>query len=111
MADTAAGSRIGLALLAAAEVPNFMAGLLPSLMTITKFNADPEACASLRRGELIGAALSVTVGVAASLLAHDPLPFVATVLVLATLVVAYEHAIRTPSVDAVSIADPSNLPS
>ncbi len=83
-------------LLAAAEVPNFLAGLLPSTMTIRTFAADPEQVRSLRRSELIGAALAAAVGVGASLVARSLWPALATALVLAVLLREYEAAIRNP---------------
>lgn len=101
--------RVGLAVLAAAEVPNFLAGLLPSLMTIQRFGAQEEDRAALRRGMIIGSAMSLAVGLGASMVAHDPLPFVATFLVLTGMVAAYENAIRHPHPSAKPIDDqPAN---
>ncbi len=87
---------IGLMLLAAAEVPNFLAGLLPSLFTIRTFRRDPDTLDALRRGELIGSALALTVGAGASLVARSPWPLVACGAVLAVLLYEYERAIRAP---------------
>lgn len=95
--------QIGLILLAAAEVPNFLAGLLPSLFTIATFSDDPEKVANLRRGELVGSALSLAVGGAAALVADDPAPLVASALVLGVLLFEYERAIRNP------IAEPLDM--
>lgn len=92
--ETLYGAQVGLSLLAAAEVPNFLAGMLPSLMTIGRFAAEPEDRAKLRRGEVVGSLLSLTVGGAASLVANNPWPFVATVAVLIVLLYEYEKAIR-----------------
>lgn len=85
----------GLAIMAAAEVPNFLAGLLPSTMTIGRFAADPQDRARLRRSEVVGSALAVGVGVGASLVGGHPLPFVLTLGVLVILLFEYERAIRS----------------
>lgn len=84
----------GLTLLAMSEVPNFLAGLLPSTMTIGRFAADPVDRARLRRSEVVGSALSLSVGVGASLLAVNPMPFIACAVVLVVLLYEYERAIR-----------------
>jgi hypothetical protein len=105
MAKAAGADRVGLAMLAAAEVPNFLAGLLPSLMTIQRFGAEDLDRAALRRGLVAGSALSLGVGVAASLIAHDPLPAAMTGVVLLAMVAMYEHAIRNPHPSAKSIDD------
>lgn len=94
---------IGLALLAAAEVPNFLAGMLPSLMTIQRFGADDLDRKALRRGEISGSLLAVAVGGGASIAAHDALPLWATIIVLVVMLMMYEHAIQNPHPDAVPI--------
>ena len=95
--------QLGLVLLSASEVPNFMAGLLPSLFTIGTFSDDPEKVALLRRGELVGSALSLAVGVGASLVAKSWAPAIACGATLAVLLYEYERAIRNP------IAEPLNM--
>lgn len=85
----------GLAIMAASEVPNFLAGLLPSTMTIGRFAADPIDRARLRRSELVGSALAVGVGVGSSLVANDPTPFVFVMVVLGIMLFEYERAIRS----------------
>jgi hypothetical protein len=101
----------GLAIMAAAEVPNFLAGLLPSTMTIGRFAADPIDRARLRRSEVVGSGLAVAVGVGASLVGGHPLPFFAAMGVLAVLLYEYERAIRgaQSSGRAKPINDPSNI--
>lgn len=84
----------GLAITAAAEVPNFLAGLLPSTMTIGRFAAEPADRARLRRGEIVGSALALAVGAGTSLIAESPWPMVMTVAVLLILLYEYERAIR-----------------
>lgn len=100
----------GLAIMAAAEVPNFLAGLLPSTMTIGRFAADPIDRARLRRSEFVGSGLAVAVGVGASLIGRHPLPLLLTLVVLAVLLHEYERAIRgaAESGRAVPINDQSN---
>ncbi len=88
--------QLGLVILAASEVPNFLAGMMPSLMTIRTFADDPEQIRALRRGELVGSALSLSVGLGASLVADTPAPFLASVAVLAVLLYEYEKAMREP---------------
>jgi hypothetical protein len=110
MADADALAMAGLAIMAAAEVPNFLAGLLPSTMTIGRFAADPEDRARLRRSEVVGSGLALAVGVGASLIGRSPLPFILTLAVLAVLLYEYERAIRSAqqSGRAVPINDPGN---
>jgi hypothetical protein len=96
--------QLGLVILAASEVPNFLAGMLPSLFTIQTFNDDPQKVKSLRRGELIGGALALTVGFGASLVSKSWAPFWACLAILVVMLAAYEHAIRTPLDDARSMA-------
>lgn len=101
----------GLMLLAAGEVPNFLAGMLPSLMTIRRFGADEEDRATLRRGEVAGSALSIMVGVGASLAARSWLPLLSVGAILGIMLYMYEEAIRNPHSGAKPINDPGNLPS
>lgn len=109
MADRPSTATIGLALLAAGEVPNFLAGMLPSLMTIQRFGADEHDRKALRRGELAGSVLALGVGLGAALASNDAMPAVATIAVLVVMLGLYEHAIRNPRPGARSIDDqPSN---
>lgn len=110
MADAETLAMAGLAIMAAAEVPNFLAGLLPSTMTIGRFAADPVDRARLRRSEAVGSALAVAVGVGASLIGQSPIPLLLTLAVLAVLLYEYERAIRgaKESGRATPINDPSN---
>jgi hypothetical protein len=96
----ATATAAGFFLLSAAEVPNFLAGMMPSLMTIRRFNADQKDTATLRVGEALGTTLAVAVGVGASLIAHSWWPLVGTIAALAFLVASYEWAIRSPHPDA-----------
>jgi hypothetical protein len=94
MAEASQLAMAGLAIMAASEVPNFLAGLLPSTMTIGRFAADPVDRRRLRRSEVVGSALAVGVGVGTSLVADSPLPFVMVLAVLAVLILEYERAIK-----------------
>lgn len=94
---------VGLTLLAVSEVPNFLAGMLPSLMTIRRFGADELDREALRQGEWAGATLALTVGVGAAMVARSWLPAVGTVVVLAVMLGMYEHAIRNPHDEATPI--------
>lgn len=94
---------LGLTILAMSEVPNFMAGLLPSLMTIKRFSADDLDRATLRRGEIVGGSLALATGLGASLIAKSPLPMIGCVAVFIILLHQYESAIRNPHPDATSI--------
>lgn len=89
-------AQLGLAILAAAEVPNFLAGMMPSLMTIRTFADDPEQIAALRRGEVVGSVLSLAVGLGASLVSESPVPMLASGAVLGVLLYEYEKAMREP---------------
>lgn len=94
MASSEQLAMAGLAIMAASEVPNFLAGLLPSTMTIGRFAADPVDRRRLRRSEVVGSALAIGVGVGCSLVADSPLPFIMVMGVLAVLLFEYERAIR-----------------
>lgn len=89
---------LGLTLLAADSVPNFLAGMMPSLFTIRTFagQRDPDKMAALRRGELVGSAMALTAGLGASLVADSPAPFLACAGYLAWILYEYERAIATP---------------
>lgn len=84
----------GLAIMAASEVPNFLAGLLPSTMTIGRFAAEPEDRLRLRRSEVVGSALALGVGIGCSLVADSPTPFMFVLGVLIIMLYEYERAIR-----------------
>jgi hypothetical protein len=100
--------QLGVTILAVSEVPNFLAGMLPSLFTIQTFNDDPAKVASLRRGEAIGGALALTVGAGASLVGKSWWPFIGCAGILVCMLAAYEHAIRTPLPSAVSMTVRAN---
>jgi hypothetical protein len=94
MPDATQLALAGLGIMAAAEVPNFLAGLLPSTMTIGRFGAEDADRARLRRSEVVGSALAIGVGIGTSLVAESPIPFVMVMAVLVILLFEYERAIR-----------------
>jgi hypothetical protein len=94
MPDATQLALAGLGIMAASEVPNFLAGLLPSTMTIGRFAADPADRARLRRSEVVGSALAIGVGVGTSLVAESPIPFIMVMVVLVILLYEYERAIK-----------------
>ena len=87
---------LGLVILAVSEVPNFLAGVLPSLFTIRTFSDDPEKVTALRHGELVGGAMSLAVGAGASLVSRSSVPFLACAATLGIFLWQYEQAIRNP---------------
>lgn len=84
----------GLAMMAAGEVPNYLAGALPSFMTIGRFAAEDEDRKMLRFGEIYGSSAAFLVGVGASLVVQSWWPIIGTVAVLIYLLYGYEMAIR-----------------
>jgi hypothetical protein len=88
--------QLGLVILSVSEVPNFLAGVLPSLFTIRTFSDDPEKVKALRHGELVGGAMSLAVGAGASLVSQSAVPFVACAATLGIFLWQYENAIRNP---------------
>lgn len=95
---------LGLLILAVSEVPNFLAGVLPSLFTIRTFSDDPEKVQALRHGELVGGAMSLAVGAGASLVSRSWAPFLACAGTLAIFLWQYESAIRNPISNPIDMA-------
>ena len=93
----------GACLLAASEVPNFLAGALPSFMTIKKFAADPESVRALRFAELFALPPVVAVGLGAALVFGSWWPAVVTGVTAGYYYAGYEKHIRNPSGQAVPI--------
>ena len=98
----------GASLLAMSEVPNFLAGALPSFMTIKKFAADPESVAALRYAEVFAAVPIAAAGVGATLVFKSWWP----VLVVGATAIyyywGYEKHIRNPAADATPINQQGN---
>lgn len=99
----------GACLLAASEVPNFLAGALPSFMTIGRFAADPEDVARLRNGELWAAVPIAAVGIGATLVFKSWWIAVITAATAGYYYVGYEKHIRNPSTTSEPINAPSNM--
>jgi hypothetical protein len=99
----------GACLLAASEVPNFLAGALPSFMTIKKFAADAESVRALRFAELFALPPVVAVGLGAALVFKSWWPAVVTGATAAYYYAGYEKHIRHPSGQAVPINE-QNMP-
>jgi hypothetical protein len=95
----------GACLLVASEVPNFLAGALPSFMTIKKFAADEESVRTLRYAELFALPPVVAVGFGAALVFGSWWPLVVTGATAAYYYAGYEKHIRNPSGQAVAIND------
>ena len=85
---------LGIAVLAASVGPAFLLNILPAPMAIGEFIKTDQGRAQFRHSEMVGSALALSVGIGASAMAHDPLPFVGTVIVLGFLLWDYESAYR-----------------
>lgn len=90
---------VALTVLVVSEVPNFWSGFLPSLFTIATFSAgDQEKMAHtktwIRRGEAQAAGLTIALGIAASVLAEEPWPFIGVLIMGAYLAYQYEMALK-----------------
>lgn len=106
--NPAAAGAAGLFLLAVAEVPNYLAGVLPSWMTIRRFAADERDTTTLRVAELYGASFALLVGAGAALIAQSWWPLIGTIVAAALLLCGYEWAIRHPHADAKPINEQGN---
>lgn len=84
----------GLVLLGLAEVPQVMSAFLPSPTTAFQGGADPERVKWLRRGEIIGSSVSLSIATAISLLVRNWWVLVGAALVLGIFLLEYERAIR-----------------
>lgn len=98
----------GACLLAASEVPNFLAGALPSFMTIGRFAAEPEDVKRLRDGEWWASVPIIAVGAGASLVFKSYWPAAITAVVALYYYVGYERHIRNPSSSAQPINNGEN---
>lgn len=99
MADTDIAVKTGLAIQVASNVPNNLAGLAPSLITIRRVAGSPhpeEDLRSLRQAEFIGTAVSLADAIGASLLVKTFMPLIWTSAMLVIYITAYEHAARHP---------------
>jgi hypothetical protein len=106
---------VGIALLVAFEVPNLFSGLLPSLFTIATFSAgDADKVRHtkrwIRRGEVQAGAVSVGLGVGASIVTKSPWPFLLVLGMIGWLVWQYECALMKGCSDGpgLDIDDPQD---
>jgi hypothetical protein len=100
----------GLAMLAVAEVPQVMSAFLPSPATARMgFNQGEdymERVAYLRRGEIVGSAVSLTLALAITFIMRPAIgeaawgPFIGAAIVLVIFLYEYERAIRAAIQDA-----------
>lgn len=98
---TASGTAVaGLILMGLAEVPQVMSAFLPSPTTAYMGGSDPVRVRWLRRGEIIGSAVSLSIAAAVSLVAADELGasagliFLGAIGILALFLWEYERAIK-----------------
>jgi len=90
----------GLVLLGLAEVPQVMSAFLPSPTTAYQGGSDPVRVAWLRRGEIMGSGVALSIAAAVSLVAADEmgaaagLVFLGAIAILGLFLLEYERAIR-----------------
>jgi hypothetical protein len=100
VAGSASVASAGLILLGLAEVPQVMSAFLPSPTTAYMGGADPVRVMWLRRGEIIGSAVSLSIAAAVSLVASGDmggaagLIFLGAVVILGLFLWEYERAIK-----------------
>lgn len=99
MAKNRSTEQVALTVLVVSEVPNFWSGFLPSLFTIATFSGGDERKQQhtkswIRRGEIQALGLSIALGIAASILAEEPWPFIGVLLISGYLIWQYEAALR-----------------
>lgn len=91
---------LGLAMLGTAEVPQVMSAFLPSPSTARAKGGDPDQIRWLRRGEVIGSAVSIGIAGSITLVAYRSVGSQAlmiiggAVIVLGLFLWEYEHAIQ-----------------
>ena len=93
---------IGISILAAGDAANFYSGMLPSLFTISSdfFQGQGSRAGNIKRirqGEAAATALSLAMGLGASLVVQNWLPLFVTAGTCGALLVAYEFALRNPA--------------
>jgi len=99
----------GACLLAASEVPNFLAGALPSFMTIIKFAADDESVKTLRYAEVYAGVPILLAGVGTSYVFGSWWPLAVVLVTAAYYYAGYEKHIRNPSPSATPINQPPGV--
>ncbi len=93
---------LGLAVLSAGDAAAFLSGVNPSLFTIRTFRTDwasgSQTANDIHIGMMIGNALALSVGFAATLVTSSWWPFMFAVACAGALDIAYEWALRSPRV-------------
>ena len=102
-------SSLAIAVLVAAEVPNFYAGLLPSEMTIKRFAAKEEDKKTLLSSMMTASIEAAFFVAAASYAAQSFVPVVLGGAMMGLSIWRYSSSIANPHKDAVPIDDPSNI--
>jgi hypothetical protein len=92
-------SDAGLVLLGLAEVPQVMSAFLPSPTTAYMGGADPARVEWLRRGEIVGGAVSLAIAGAVSMLVGSPWVFLGSAAILGVFLWEYERAIKQGEID------------
>lgn len=106
MSDSLSASTAGLVLLGVAEVPQVMSAFLPSPTTAYMGGADPKRVAWLRRGEIIGGTVSLTLALGVTMVARQEAGdkawfiFLGSAAVLGIFLWEYERAIQLGQQDA-----------
>lgn len=86
---------VALGIIAAIGVPNIFANILPTVSDVCiSGEEDYKASAILRRGEIHATILSVTLGLATSVVAKSPIPLIAVVFMVGYMLYLYENAIN-----------------
>lgn len=91
---------LGIAVLSAGDAAAFLSGVNPSLFTIRTFRGDwasqQQTSSDIHTGMIIGNALALAVGFAATLVTESWWPFLFTVACAGALDASYEWALRSP---------------
>ena len=88
-------THVALGIIAAIGVPNIYANILPTVSDVyISDEGDYNAYAVLRRGEIHATVLSLTLGVATSVVAKSPIPLIAVVFMVGYMLYLYENAIN-----------------
>lgn len=86
-----------LSLLTVATSLSTFTALLPDLSAVRLANPKDSVANDVHTGEIVASALTITVGLTASILGKETMPAVAAILCAATLVSMYEYVLSTPA--------------
>jgi len=88
-------THVALGIIAAIGVPNIYSNILPTVSDVCiAGEEDYRANAILRRGEIHATILSITLGVATSVVAKSPIPLLAVIFMVGYMLYLYENAIN-----------------